>query len=75
MFEIFKVCFSDTLDNFVMKILFYTGIFNWAIIIAAFLMNGNISLELIKKMRKLIFYASLLVGIPLIAALIKCFKN
>ena len=75
MLETFKICFSDTLDNFIMKILFYMGIFNWAIILAAILVNGNISFELIKKMRKLIFYASVLVAIPLVTALIMCLKN
>ena len=69
--EALNVCFSEVMENFIMKILFYTGLFNWVLIIAVFVIKGSVSLELVKKMRKLIFYAFLITAVPFAAAFIK----
>ena len=71
MLEALNVCFSETMESLAMKIIFYTGLFNWVIVIAVFVMKGTISFDLIKKTRKLIFYAFAITAVPFAAAFIK----
>ncbi|MCB4792470.1 MAG: hypothetical protein LHV68_11390 [Elusimicrobia bacterium] len=71
MFEALKICLSETMELLIMKIFLYTGFFNWAIIIAVFVIKGTISFELVMKMRKLIFYAFVITSVPFAVAFIK----
>ena len=75
MLEELKLCFSDTMEAFIMKIFFYTGVFNWLIIIAVFVMNGTVTLELVRKMRKMMFYSFLIIAVPFAAAVWKYLQS
>jgi hypothetical protein len=75
MLDSLKACFSDTMESLVMKIFFYTGLFNWLIILAVFVINGTVTLELVRKMRKMMFYSFLIVAVPFIAAVYKYLQS
>ena len=74
MFETFNACLLETLDSFLMKILFYMGLFNYGIVFLVFIINGKISLELIRKMRRLILYAFAMIVLPLLVTAVKYIK-
>ncbi|MBN1622444.1 MAG: hypothetical protein JW871_07635 [Endomicrobiales bacterium] len=70
-FNTFNLYLNEALGLFLVRIIFYMGLFNVVVILAVFVIKGKMSFEVLKKMRAFILYSFAMVSLPFIVALLK----